>query len=392
VQTEISVGENTVVVQEGQTLIFTITTKNIRSGTRFYYSITGITAEDLSAGSLSGFVEIDDGTAQISLTLSNDVSWQEGTETITVRVRRDRVDGPQIGQDRQVTVLDTSRAAVGQFDTSANTSWTVPTGVTRISIVCIGTGGYGSTNSVWNSAQAVRYYYAGAGGGGGGLAYANIVPVSPGEKLTITRTESSRTLQGESSVTRQSNSVILCRALSGMPGVASTGGRGGGWTHGTGGSFGGYGGSPSLSIGGGGGGGGAAGYSGNGGDGGATGNRGGNGRGGGAGGGGGGSGTYSLAGCGGGGGGVYYWGVGADGAGSASVGGGGGGGSQGTSGGGASSVEGGTGGIYGGGGGGGTGGGGTISSKRAGPGRPGVIRIIWPGDRRFFPSTNTQNF
>ena len=48
-------------------------------------------------------------------------------------------------------------------------TWTVPTGVTRVSVVCIGGGGGSSS---WN------------GGGGGGLVYKNNLTVTPGNKYS----------------------------------------------------------------------------------------------------------------------------------------------------------------------------------------------------------------
>lgn len=52
-------------------------------------------------------------------------------------------------------------------------SWTVPTGVTAIHAVLVGAGGGG--HSTW----------ANSGGGGGALAWANEIPVTPGEVLTV---------------------------------------------------------------------------------------------------------------------------------------------------------------------------------------------------------------
>ena len=50
-------------------------------------------------------------------------------------------------------------------------TWTVPTGVEKISVLCIGRGGEAYTN-----------YY---GGGGGGLTYANNISVTAGDTLNI---------------------------------------------------------------------------------------------------------------------------------------------------------------------------------------------------------------
>ena len=54
----------------------------------------------------------------------------------------------------------------------ANKTWTCPAGVYSVCVVCIGEGMDG-TNSV------------GGSGGGGGLAWANNVPVIPGEMMSV---------------------------------------------------------------------------------------------------------------------------------------------------------------------------------------------------------------
>jgi len=59
-----------------------------------------------------------------------------------------------------------------------STTFTVPTGVTRLSILAVGAGGGAVTGNIEMS-------FACAGGGGGGLAYGNDLVVTPGEELTI---------------------------------------------------------------------------------------------------------------------------------------------------------------------------------------------------------------
>jgi len=62
------------------------------------------------------------------------------------------------------------------FTSIGSTDWTVPSGVYKISVVCIGGGG---------GASGGRSYGAGAGGGGGALRYVNNIDVTPGETLTV---------------------------------------------------------------------------------------------------------------------------------------------------------------------------------------------------------------
>ena len=265
-------------------------------------------------------------------------------------------------------------------------SFSVPSGVTQVSAVCIGGGG-GASGSPGTS------FYSGAGGGGGGLAYGTFT-VTPGESLNISTgpggTGASGTNPGgvgiASRISKGPMSLLIAYGggggINGGPGNTSsgTGGTAGsiGGGERDGGGYGGIGGNSNNNSGGGGGGG-VGGYSGNGGNGGI-----GNGGvgGGGNGGGGGGGGGQSVGGVqNNGGGGVGYSGEGSSGSGG-SVNNPGTGGSGGSSGGSAA-----VGGSYGGGGGGAE----DDTNRVGGNGGPGVVRIIWGAsdNQRSFPSTNT---
>lgn len=73
--------------------------------------------------------------------------------------------------------------------------WVVPDGVTSISAVAVGGGG-----------RPLKYSTTYSGGGGGALAYANNIPVTPGETLTIKREALSLNSQGKG---HQGNCGIL---------------------------------------------------------------------------------------------------------------------------------------------------------------------------------------
>lgn len=396
VRTEITLGSNQITANEGDTVVLTLNTKNIRRGTRFSYTVTGITQADLSSGSLTGTITIADNTATITFTIAEDVTFLEGPENLSIQlVRLDFEAGRPNPPVQAVTVpiADTSRETVGEelFTTVGAWVFTVPAGVTRISMVCVGAGGRGGTYRSGSS------YRAGGGGGGGGLGYKNNVAVSPGEQLTI-EVGSGVSGTGHSRVSR--GGVVLCAGYRGGDAPTNQYGQGSGGTYtGDGGGEGGLGGYANSSIGSGGGGGGAGGYSGKGGAGGGnvysknlnrwvTGG-GGGGAGGGAGGGNSSQDTYSFAGGGGGGGGVGLEGEGN----SASARGitrfaGGYGGSGGSSGDNGSTSRSGAGGLYGGGGGGGDSWSSGAGSRAASNfGAQGAVRIIWPGNRRRFPST-----
>lgn len=253
---------------------------------------------------------------------------------------------------------------VGQqaYTTVGTYSWVAPAGVTKVSVVAVGGGGFNDA-------------YAG-GGGGGGLGYTNNITVVPGNSYTV---QVGRGGDGVGGVLHPAQDSYFCSTsvVKGGAGLANScsGGAGGTYT-GTGGGNGGQGGA-SYCCGQYGGGGGAGGYAGAGGRGASSGGAGSAGSGGGGGGGGGYSGRIS-----GGGGGVGILGQGSNGAGGTSNGGGGGGGSGGCNGQNGYPTGCGNGGLYGGG-----------SSKVGGnPGAgDGAVRIIWPGTTRSFPSTNTGN-
>jgi hypothetical protein len=252
-----------------------------------------------------------------------------------------------------------------QAYTSAGTySWTCPSGVTSVSVVCVGGGGYGD------------YGYSPNAGGGGGLAYKNNISVTPGSSYAVVvgaEGISVSSTRGETS--SFTNGVITVSASGGGNGLTvgqpsgtyDGGGSGGSGFNGAGG---------------------AGGYSGNGGNGGKSDNTSPTAGAGGGGGGGGAVYPYDASGSGGGagGGGVGILGQGSNGtagtngtAGNLTVGGG--GGSNGSSGSaGQSSRGGGYGGLYG-------GGGGWDDLGSLLP-SGGAVRIIW-GAGRAFPSTNT---
>ena len=300
-------------------------------------------------------------------------------------------------------VINSSVIPSGQteFTTPGFYLWTVPWGVTSVSVVTVGGGGGGSIG--WTGHNG---FNGGVGGGGGGLGYKNNIPVVPGHTYAVQVGAGGRggikdpayyNISGQGTNGGNSYFISSSTVMGGgglTPLLTGNIGGAGGTYVGDGGGNGGAGGS-SYAIFSVAGGGGAGGYSGTGGKGadstattGAT-----------AGSGGGGAGGYALSSIpgiidfvyfgGGGGGGVGLYGQGANG----SPGYGGGGGSGGTNGGTGTTYAGnigGVGGTYGG------GGGGNIteysSTGPAGSGGPGGVRIIW-GQGRSYPSslTTSQN-
>jgi len=265
---------------------------------------------------------------------------------------------------------------VGQnaYTTPGTYSWVAPTGVTSVSVVAVGGGGAGSPGGNFGGPR-----YCGSGGSGAGLGYKNNYTVVPGTSYTVVvGAGGAGKTSGDTSGNNGANSYFVdtstCAGFRGLAGTNSTGPSGGSYA-GDGGANGGAAGNGGVETSRGGGGG-AAGYSGNGGT-----NSGGCG----------GNGVNASDGgaqgrAGGSGGGVGILGEGSSGAnGSTSVGAG--GGSGGTDGKipayGPSNLE---GGVYGA----GTGGASFVYTNTGDAGG-GAVRIIWPGDTRYFPSTNTAD-
>lgn len=277
----------------------------------------------------------------------------------------------------QQILLGVGGASGGQQEyTSAGTyTWTAPAGVTSISVVAVGSGA-ATGNYFINVPGGMNMFQ---GGGGGALAYKNNITVVPGNNYEVIVSAVGTALGVDGGAYSQFRylGTIHVRAGSANQNSATTGGGpaglrlyGTGYPGGAGGAN-----TDNTTNMGTASGAGAGGYGGSGGDGLSRLNanrnpRAGNPGAGGAGGGGGIGWPYTS---GGGGGGVGLQGQGANGAGGSNGGSGGGGGSGGTAGGPSN------GGVHGGGGG------------YWGGGGIGGVRIIWPGDTRQFPSTQTAD-
>ena len=84
---------------EGDTIVFTVLGENAAAGTSLPYTLSGISAQDLSSGSLTGNLVLDGSAkATLSVTFAND-QITEGTETLTLTVA---------GKTQSVSIQDTS--------------------------------------------------------------------------------------------------------------------------------------------------------------------------------------------------------------------------------------------------------------------------------------------
>jgi hypothetical protein len=93
-------------VNEGSTATFTLSTTNVAAGTSVLYTLSGVSAADVTGGALSGNAVVDSsGSATISVALIND-SLTEGSETLTVTA------GGATAISSSVLISDTSKTPV----------------------------------------------------------------------------------------------------------------------------------------------------------------------------------------------------------------------------------------------------------------------------------------
>jgi len=375
----------------------TIGTATVTSGTSVNVTYTasssngGSTITSYTAISTPGSIT---GTLATSGSGTISVSGLTSGTTYTFRVYATNAIGNSAQSAASNSVTPANQALFSYYPgTVTSYTWVVPSGVTSISVLAIGSGGSGgSSYSGCNCICSCYWYsgYGGGGGGGGGMAWTNNISVTPGNSYNVTIDNI-----GNLRKTYFDNPCFLyakgggngCQYIAGCGALGGPNGVVCGYRKGGQGGYGNLIGTATCPTFGrmGGGGGGAAGYNCQGGAGGsvyncaAQSNTGYGGAGGGA-----GCGPSYTNGGGGGGGVGYYGRIGSSNAtGGSKPGGGGGGGAGGTAGSSTSGTTGAAGGSYGGGGGGSGGGNGARAY-----GSSGLVRIVWPGSTRQFPSTN----
>jgi hypothetical protein len=119
------------------------------------YQVTSGSLEDTSITNVGGEFTITPGTVDATFDLAFTASDGVNIDTSTSSFSLSFVGGP--GQQ--------------EYTTPGTYSWTVPDGITSVSVVCVGGGGSGGTH--------------GTGGGGGGLGWKNNITVIPGQSYTV---------------------------------------------------------------------------------------------------------------------------------------------------------------------------------------------------------------
>jgi len=123
-------------VNEGSSVIFTVTTTNVPNATVLYWTNSGTTTgPDFTDNANSGNVTISGNSATITRALTNDVT-SDGSETIILNLRTSAISGPIVATSSTVTVNDTSKApsyAIAPDKPSVNetdnktVTWTITT-------------------------------------------------------------------------------------------------------------------------------------------------------------------------------------------------------------------------------------------------------------------------
>lgn len=93
---------------EGATITALVTTENIPNGTTVGYTVTGISAGDLSSGITTGSITITNNSGSVQFTLSND-GLTEGTDTFTITLSSlDSAENITGNLSDSATITDTS--------------------------------------------------------------------------------------------------------------------------------------------------------------------------------------------------------------------------------------------------------------------------------------------
>jgi hypothetical protein len=102
-------------VDEGASVTFTLTTTNVANGTEVPYTITGISAADITSGSLTGNFTVNSNTATVTITATAD-QLTEGAETATLTL-------DNVADFDSVTVNDTSLTPFSPTDIAGLKGW-----------------------------------------------------------------------------------------------------------------------------------------------------------------------------------------------------------------------------------------------------------------------------
>jgi hypothetical protein len=97
-----AIGRSLSAVNEGSSVTFTLSTTNVANGTVLPYTISGISANDVTTGSLTGSFTVNSGLATTTITMSAD-QLTEGAETATLTLNNAAASNFVIVNDTSTT-------------------------------------------------------------------------------------------------------------------------------------------------------------------------------------------------------------------------------------------------------------------------------------------------
>jgi len=185
-------------LNEGNSVTFNISTDGVSSGTTLYYTIEGtVNPSDFTDNATQGNFSIQNDSASVTKTLMED-GTTEGIETFVFKIHTGSYTGPVVYQSSTVTVYDTSKTVyIGTYKfqspshySTTGGNWNVPANTTYIQVMAWGSGG---------EPDGYPNGFPGGDGGGGGFAQA-VIPVTPGESLSVAVGESRNNGGGSNSI------------------------------------------------------------------------------------------------------------------------------------------------------------------------------------------------
>ena len=160
-------------VNEGNSVVVTLQTRNVANGTfvTYYcsgsttYTVNGNTYSRFSAGSTDSYFTVNNNIAQISFTIANNY-WTDGLTAFNVVLYNGLAS-------TTIYINDTSTTPIGNssYGNVGGNTWTAPTGVRSVAVVLVAGGGGGGD-------------FAGGGGGAGQFRIVTAL-VSPGSSYGL---------------------------------------------------------------------------------------------------------------------------------------------------------------------------------------------------------------
>lgn len=155
------------IINEGDTVDVTLKTQNVPDGSSFAYTVTGVSGDRFTSGSLTGSFVVYNNSGSQSWTVDNNLR-NDAQQIMTVALNNGQAN-------TVITINDTSRNPLGsQLFTGIGPgqAWVCPAGVRNVSVLIVAGGAGGQSKA--------------GGGGGGGQVRVHQAATSPGSTYYIT--------------------------------------------------------------------------------------------------------------------------------------------------------------------------------------------------------------